>query len=229
MVRATVRKSGDMDNATRPGVVKGEDGINDVLQKLNAATKRQVNSFVTGQFTSEKRIRDAKILNSDMYARGVRSRTIYPPEVRDHRATLGYVEWLNERGSEVRTMPNLPIQLLISDNETALLPLDPANNRAGILIYRESSVVSALQTLFELIWATASPLGEVLENNGQPILSDERALLELLALGYETNEIASALNVTKRTAERRISEIMGRLGTKSRFAAGVRAAKRFWL
>ena len=49
------------------------------------------------------------------------------------------------------------------------------------------------------------------------------------SLGRQDKEVATALGVSERTVERRVARLMARLETRSRFAAGVQAAKSNWL
>jgi DNA-binding NarL/FixJ family response regulator len=61
-------------------------------------------------------------------------------------------------------------------------------------------------------------------------LSDrERQLLTLLTAGYTDESAAARLGISVRTVRRMVSGIMNRLGARSRFQAGVKAADRGWL
>nr|WP_240522031.1 helix-turn-helix transcriptional regulator [Amycolatopsis vastitatis] len=61
-------------------------------------------------------------------------------------------------------------------------------------------------------------------------LSDrERQLLTLLTAGYTDESAAVRLGVSVRTVRRMVAGIMDRLGARSRFQAGVKAADRGWL
>nr|WP_233226228.1 helix-turn-helix transcriptional regulator [Amycolatopsis sp. CA-126428] len=61
-------------------------------------------------------------------------------------------------------------------------------------------------------------------------LSDrERQLLTLLTAGYTDESAAVRLGISVRTVRRLVSGIMNRLGARSRFQAGVKAADRGWL
>ncbi|MEH0400464.1 helix-turn-helix transcriptional regulator [Streptomyces sp. B21-088] len=57
----------------------------------------------------------------------------------------------------------------------------------------------------------------------------ERALLRLVAEGCTDAAAAGQLHVSHRTARRMMAVLMERLGARSRFEAGVKAARRGWL
>lgn len=65
---------------------------------------------------------------------------------------------------------------------------------------------------------------------GVPALSErERELLVLLSAGCGDDSMAVQLGISVRTVRRRISAIMTRLGARSRFQAGAKAAHEGWL
>ncbi|MFG1820251.1 response regulator transcription factor [Kribbella sp. NPDC049174] len=109
----------------------------------------------------------------------------------------------------------------------AVLPADTANGSVAVL--RLTSVVTTAIELFERIWPDAVPLaGDVLPDDTDLSLR-EQEMLRLLALGA-TDEVAAAqLGISVRTVRRMVAQIMNRLGARSRFQAGVKAADRGWL
>jgi len=164
-----------------------------------------------------------------MFERGIRSRTIYLSSVRNDANTLKYVEWLNSYGAEVRTTPILPIRMIISDGATAVLPIDPGDTKYGISVYRNPAIVLSLLDLFEKAWSGASPLGMISAKNDQFITEEERAILELLAVGIGDVEIAQKMGISDRTVRRILERIMRSLNVKSRFEVCYRATKNGWL
>jgi DNA-binding NarL/FixJ family response regulator len=57
----------------------------------------------------------------------------------------------------------------------------------------------------------------------------EKELLSLLSSGSTDESAAARLGVSVRTVRRMVADIMNRLGARSRFQAGVKAADRGWL
>lgn len=54
-------------------------------------------------------------------------------------------------------------------------------------------------------------------------------ILALLSDGRSDSTIARASGISLRTVERRVRSLMDRLGAKTRFQAGVQAARRGWI
>jgi len=210
-------------------VVVGDDAIAEMLRDLNAQTEQEVSSFVVGRKLSATRMREAQEQNNEMYARGIKSRTIYLPGVRKHLPTLNHVLWLNERGSEVRTSPNLPLQMIISDKKIAVLPLTLTSDERAIIVQRNPSILTGLQALFDLTWKSASPLGAVIDPSGHTLTIEEVSILELLALGKSDENIGKSIGRCERTVARKVADIKIKLDANTRFQAGVKAAKQNWL
>lgn len=60
----------------------------------------------------------------------------------------------------------------------------------------------------------------------QPV---QREILEMLAGGASDDRVADALGIGLRTVQRHMATLMGILGARSRFEAGVAAARVGWL
>jgi DNA-binding NarL/FixJ family response regulator len=86
-----------------------------------------------------------------------------------------------------------------------------------------------MYALFEQIWATANPLGLPNPQDAQGLGPEEREILRMLANGETDEHIARRLGVSTRTVGRKASDLMRRLGTRSRFQMGVRASELGWL
>lgn len=89
--------------------------------------------------------------------------------------------------------------------------------------------VTAVYSLFEQVWATATPFGAPEPVDAHGLNPQELELLKILSEGH-TDEVAGRrLNLSLRTVRRMMSQIMDRLGAQSRFQAGVQAAAQGWL
>jgi DNA-binding NarL/FixJ family response regulator len=76
---------------------------------------------------------------------------------------------------------------------------------------------------------TAASVDEIAPE--QEIALDRRDvdLLSLLSDGRSDSTIARISGISLRTVERRVRSLMDRLGAKTRFQAGVQAARRGWI
>lgn len=112
----------------------------------------------------------------------------------------------------------------------ALVPLDPADTRAGAVVLRLSGAVAALTALFEQVWDASLPLGcDRPRDEGTGLTPPERELLRILSRGMTDQAAAHQLGVSLSTVRRSMAALMERLGARSRFEAGLRAAQRGWL
>jgi DNA-binding CsgD family transcriptional regulator len=171
----------------------------------------------------------SKPLDQLALERGVAVRSIYQDSFRNDPATRHYVEWLTTLGGETRTVPVLPMLLIVVDRECALVPLDPTDNRRGALALTGAGVVAAVYALFEQLWRTGIPWGQRGGHDQEGLSAVEHELLWLLAQGWTDEVAARKLGLSLRTVRRMASELMARLNAHSRFEAGVRAAHRGWL
>ncbi|MEJ2858050.1 MULTISPECIES: helix-turn-helix transcriptional regulator [unclassified Saccharothrix] len=200
---------------TRLSLVGGtarDPGVDSVL----ASAQREVLVLSTGGAVAFGRV------DRDNLRRGVRYRVLVPDSVR----LSGKVTALAAAGAEVRTETAVPMDALVVDGTTALLP----GPHTGVAAFRLTSVVAATTALFDRMWPAAVPLvpAEPVEHR-EALSPRERDLLALLWSGATDDSAAARLGISVRTVRRMVSDIMNRLGARSRFQAGAKAADRGWL
>ncbi|MGW6197196.1 LuxR C-terminal-related transcriptional regulator [Kribbella sp. NPDC055110] len=158
---------------------------------------------------------------------GVRYRAIFPDHARTTPTVGRHLGALSLSGVAVRTIPLVPMNAIVIDGSVAVLPADSTNGSIAVL--RLTSVVVTALELFERIWPDAVPLADSDLPDEADLSLREQEMLRLLALGA-TDEVAAAhLDISVRTVRRMVAQIMNRLGARSRFQAGVKAADRGWL
>lgn len=140
--------------------------------------------------------------------------------------------WRNvaEGGAQVR-VGVVPTSALIVDSTTVALPISDSANGAtvGLATLRLPSAVIAVVELFERVWGDSVPLAGTAEAQESGLTARERDLLDLLLAGTTDESAAYRLGISVRTVRRMVSGLMNRLGARSRFEAGARAAERGWL
>jgi DNA-binding CsgD family transcriptional regulator len=171
----------------------------------------------------------SKPLDAALLERGVSMRTVYLGSIRNDPQSTAYTDWLAGIGGQIRTAPTVPLRLLIFDRATAVIPTDPEDSSAGATVLTGAGAVAAMYALFEQIWAVANPLGLPIPLDAQGLGPEEREILRMLANGETDEHIARRLGVSTRTVGRKASDLMRRLGTRSRFQMGVRATELGWL
>ncbi|MDN3260512.1 LuxR C-terminal-related transcriptional regulator [Streptomyces sp. CSDS2] len=199
------------------------------LAELAWKAQDELLAFMPGGAQSREALEASRPLDEKSLAAGVRMRTLYLDSVRNDRATTEYARWLAELGGQIRTIPSLPIRMLVVDRSVALLPMDPKNSGAGAIVVRAPGVLAALIDLFETTWLRGQPLDGVSACVPDEPTAQEIELLKLLELGSTDEVAARKLGVSLRTVRRMMAEIMGRLGARSRFEAGVLATRAGWI
>ncbi len=217
--------------STHPGVehLVGLDQIRDRLAGIGRNIRDETMTFAPGGGHTPEDIAAARPLDQDLLDRGIRMRTVYLDSVRNSPATVEYVNWLAEQGGQVRTVPALPTRMIITDRSTAVIPVSSDDAAAGAVVLTGAGTLTALCALFESVWAGAQPLGEAAGRDAHGLRGQEATAIKLLAEGLTDEAIAKRLGVSHRTARRLATDLMERLGARSRFEAGVRAVQQGWL
>ncbi|MCY0928839.1 helix-turn-helix transcriptional regulator [Streptomyces sp. H27-H1] len=164
-------------------------------------------------------------------ARGVRVRAMYGRRAGSVPDMAQHLRARAELGVEIRTSPVVPMNMLLADENFALLPTDLHDPAAGTIVARGAALVGSYLALYEYCWQCATPYGEdsPADRGGAGLSEQQVVALHMLASGVKDEEIARNLGVSLRTASRLLSEVMQELGAASRFEAGVKAARLGWL
>jgi DNA-binding CsgD family transcriptional regulator len=164
----------------------------------------------------------------EMINRGVDIRAVYCPESMERPGRFDLVNRLAALGEQSRMLPSLPFKLRIMDRRVALVPLI-GGSYDGLAVVHPSGLLDALLELFEAYWERAVPIMAPPSAVDDRPTEEDLLLLRMLKAGLKDHAVARQLGVSARTATRRIATIMDRLGTETRFQAGVEAAKRGWV
>ncbi|MTE22403.1 helix-turn-helix transcriptional regulator [Streptomyces sp. TRM43335] len=210
-------------------LLRGLEAVRDRLAELCEQAESELMSFMPGGAQSSVALEASRPLDERHLARGVRMRTVYLTSVQADRPTREYAAWLARMGGEVRTVPSLPLRMLIVDRRTAVVPIAPDNTHEGALLLTSRGVLAGLNALFEKVWEEAEPLGvEQAPEPGEPT-AQERELLRLLAAGHTDEGVSRQLGTSVRTTRRIVARLMDALDARSRFEAGYKAARRQWI
>jgi len=168
-------------------------------------------------------------LQRRLQERGVRYRTIYDNDALGPADRMEKLRQLAAGGEEARVLAGLPMKLVIADRRLGLAPHEPVTETAVLL--RASALLDGLVTLFETLWARATPLWPHHRRPperpaGEALGAKDQQLLALLAAGLTDQAVARRLGVAVRTVERRVRHLMDGLDARTRFQAGLRAAGR---
>lgn len=222
--RSALRSGADVEQLI------GADAVQAHLDLVANRADSTVHTLMPGGTQSQSAIDAARPNDALALRRGVELRTLCLDSIRRHHTTLAYAHWLTESGAAVRTMATLPLRMILVDGTHAIVPLDPADSRAGAVIVRAAGALTALNALFELLWNSGVDLCAAPSAEEPPELThQESALLALLSEGLTDGAAGRQLGVSLSTVRRSMAALMERLGARSRFEAGVLAARRGWL
>lgn len=211
--------------------LEGVGAIRARLAELTHGCVDQCLSFMPGGAQSAASRAASHPLDEILIERNVATYTLYLDSVRNDSATYDYAAWLTAHGGQVRTVPVLPVRMVLFDGTVAVVPTDPEDTKQGAVQLCGRGVMAALTALFWQVWDNAKPFGVpgLQDRDDQGLTGQETELLKLLAQGHTDEVAARRLGVGLRTVRRMMSELMGRLEARSRFEAGFKAAERGWI
>ncbi|MGW3630997.1 LuxR C-terminal-related transcriptional regulator [Streptomyces sp. NPDC005122] len=209
--------------------IESVEAIRDHLEMLNSQVQNEFLTFAPGGPQTPANMKASQPLNLRLLERGVQMRTVYVDSIRRDAATMDHACWLEERGAHVRTVPSLSNRMIIIDQRVALVAANAEDTAAGAYIVSGPGLLTMLVSLFEYVWAGASPLGEPRRPTPTGLTRAQEEALRLMAQGRTDESIAKSLGVSARTARRLTSTVISSLDARSRFQAGVRAVQRGYL
>jgi DNA-binding CsgD family transcriptional regulator len=161
---------------------------------------------------------------------GIAYRTIYQESKRDSPLRSASMMRTIAGGEKARVLREPPVKVTITDDQAALLALDPPAGAEGSLVtllVHPSGLLDSLIRVFETLWRLAVPADVV--DVGQGLTDCDREILSMMASGATDDAISRRLGLSRRTVVRRAARLLERLGASTRFQAGVQAAHRGWL
>jgi hypothetical protein len=215
-------------------VVHGTQNIARMAARVQEQTQRQLRGFDRPPYSQGPGA--SYSLERSRLAVGVSYRVIYDGAALAIPGRM-YDDILpsSAAGEQARTRPELPIKLIISDDQLALIPAAVTSRSIDTtFVIHRSPILDALTALFEAEWAMAIPIpGTTPAGPGTPAAGtpdpETAILLAMLAAGMTDASIARSLSWSMRTTQRRMRQLMTDLGVTSRFQAGVAAREKGWL
>jgi DNA-binding CsgD family transcriptional regulator len=153
-------------------------------------------------------------------------RGIYDNAAIQHEEILVHLRDAGAVGEQSRTVPRVPLKMVIADNTRALVAIEN-DGAAYHLLVAQCGLLTDLIDLFESLWSFGTPVPNRTATGDEPHtpFSDERDLLCLLAAGATDEAIARQLGMSLRTVQRRVRRLEDMLGAHTRFQAGIQAAR----
>ncbi|MFE5094845.1 helix-turn-helix domain-containing protein [Streptomyces sp. NPDC056638] len=217
-------------------VVVGVEQVAHRFHQLQRGAQQELLVFLVGEPIAVPR-EDADMSESSALDRGVDFRVVAakdyldgPGMAKDARAGI-------TAGLKLRLVDSLPLKMVVSDRERAMVPLDMADSggEPSAIVVHRSGLLTALVHLFEKEWVQARPLYTTATGVRAEPAADQQPTegeLEVLALllaGISDRRAASQLGLSIRTVERRTRRLMDLAGADSRLQLGWHAARAGWL
>jgi DNA-binding NarL/FixJ family response regulator len=196
---------------------------NDYLRSLHVAARDDMWSMHPGPLPSADVLEASLRRDADLVARGVRVRAVYGHAVASRRQNRKYLAALAGLGAEVRLARLVPFDLLLFDAAAAVMPSDPEEPSAPMLVLQGSQLMGTYVAMFRDVWLRAAPFSHDGAVPEQRLTDKQQAVLTLLVNGLTDEQISRRLGISTRTVGRTVSEVMAQAGARTRFHAGVLA------
>ncbi|WP_239120661.1 helix-turn-helix domain-containing protein [Catellatospora chokoriensis] len=221
-------------------VVSGVDAIRHRFQQVQQAARHEIRNFVTSPYIAVPPGSNAQ--EDAAAARGVRFRVVLERSVLAEPGIVDEVVDSLQRGVQLRVADQLPMKLILADGDLALVPVtaplaSPPGSEPGAVLLHRSGLLAALEALFETVWQRAYPLElSGFGSGGLPYVeldADEpteldRRILSLLLSGLTDQAVATQLDLSLRTLQRRLRHLMDLAGVETRMQLGWHAARHEW-
>jgi len=165
-----------------------------------------------------------------MLDRGIEVQSIYERSALLVPGRFEMLRGLAGAGEQARTLPTVPVEMVIYDSAHAMVRLDDDDVPTAALFVHHSALLSGLICLFDLLWERSVPVPpepDVPVEERSPETDD--VLLSLLAAGFKDESIARHLHISPSTVTRRMARLMELTGTSTRFQLGMQAVRRGWI
>ena len=224
---------------TAGGVVEVVVGVEQVAHRfhqLQSGAQRELLVFLVGAPIAVPR-EDTDTSESSALNRGVDFRVVADKDYLDGHEVVRDVREAVRAGMELRLADSLPLKMVVSDRERAMVPLDMTDSggEPSAIVVHPSGLLTALVHLFEKEWAQGRPMyttptgvREEPAADLQPT-EEELEVLALLLAGISDRRAASQLGLSIRTVERRVRRLTDLAGGGSRLQLGWHAARAGWL
>ncbi|GAA2598117.1 MULTISPECIES: helix-turn-helix domain-containing protein [Streptomyces] len=222
-------------------VITGAEALRQHLRQIQTSVREEMLWFCKAQYVAMPSGSNTE--EFDALARGVRYRVLYEKAFFDDEGAVDNVVAGVRAGEVARAVPELPLRLAIADRAVAVFPLVAGGPHGSpeeptTALVRDSNLLAALIALFERYWEDAVPLdvddtGELSGTDGpaapDALAPTDRRLLSLLVAGVADKAIASQMQLSRRTVQRRIQGMMERANAATRMQLAWQAARRGWL
>ncbi|WP_241845639.1 helix-turn-helix transcriptional regulator [Streptomyces silvensis] len=209
--------------AQGPAKIMRLTGHHRITAALDDAVSRcawEVLTIQPGGFRPVSDLGTAPPREQALLSRGCRMRTLYQHTTRHALPVIAHVERL-VGDVEVRTLSEVPEQLVVFDRSVAFVPAAPDFSAA--LEIRSPALVGHLTALFDRLWRLATPMyphPAAPQPAKDGVTARQRTIAELLVEGLTDAGIADRLGMNVRTVRVHIAKLARTLGSTGRTQLG---------
>ncbi|MFC1411919.1 LuxR family transcriptional regulator [Streptacidiphilus sp. N1-12] len=203
-------------------VLEDKFAVRALITDLSATCERELMACQPGGGRPPAALADALPRDLELLKRGITLRSLYQHTARFHTATQAYAETVLAAGSRIRTVAEIPGQMIIIDRQTAFLP--HREHRFGAVVVREPSIIEYLCSAFEQAWNLGAPYQTGPAAARGAVTEMKRSILTLMANGLKDEVIAKRMGLSVRACRGHIADLLDSFGAHSRFQGGVIAA-----
>ncbi|WP_144311912.1 helix-turn-helix transcriptional regulator [Actinopolyspora erythraea] len=198
----------------------GLDELAAVVERLVAHADREVVMLVPESERASCEF--SRLIPEWASRRGLTVRSVWRADVIRSAARRAHGVWLGRQGFEVRVVRSVPLRAVLVDDAAAVLGDDEE-----VRVLRGTRQVTEVRRIAAELWNSASPVrsGSTSDRGAEVAGSRHATVLRLLAEGLTDDGIARRTGVSVRTVRNDVASAMSRLDSRSRFQAGVRAAR----
>lgn len=207
-------------------VVTGEGRKQQIVNDFNARLSDRAGSMHPGPLPPAEVLVHSLKADAELVERGIKVRAVYTQGINSAPRQRKYLSELSAAGVEVRLAPQVPLDLLIGDMHTTVLPANPDDPSEAMIVVRGAALVRSYSALYEDCWLRSVPYSAKVADrfdSASELTEQHRTTMRLLANGLTDERIARKLGISLRTVSRLVSEVMRYLQAESRFQAGVLA------
>lgn len=204
-------------------VLEDKFAVRALIADLTATCEKEIMACQPGGGRPPAALEDALPRDLGLLGRGITLRSLYQHTARFHAATQVYAEAVLAAGSQIRTLAEVPGQMIILDRRTAFLP--HREHRWGAIVVREPSILEYLCSVFDQAWNLGTPYQTGPFAARSAVTEVKAAILTLMANGLKDDVIAKRMGLSVRACRGHIADLLDTFGARSRFQGGVLAAR----
>jgi predicted transcriptional regulator len=202
-------------------IVEGPDAVRQRYLQLQLAARHRVDVFATGQ---ARAVGPQNTEESTVRSRSIRARAVIDQAFLSEPGAADGVDSSLAEGVLVRTVEAIPLKLIICDGHTAMLPLGGQGSEVDPSIVLRGGPAHLAQALFDAVWEHARPFRAPYDG----IDRLDTHILRLLLAGLTDTAVAGQLDLSARTVQRRLQNLMVRADVTTRIQLGWHARHHGW-